>query len=443
MTNESIKSLIEFTDSISRLKGIAVKQLLEIASSCQELRNKPENKPLYQFNLLDIVATHEPHTSEFLSIILSYIENGKYIILESFIERFLSLVGLNKSRINKPRITAEIAHIDVRILDDDYAIIIENKLMNAPFQRNQLGRYIEDTHMRHGYPYEKIFLIILPQYFNPNLLENLRPSVWRCPPDGLKTSNYSRKCAHLDQYQCWCDDDKKSLSQGEQEHCQGCMNKDIRALIVPRSVVIQSSLSDWLFDIEQVIDSKQTILRSAIHQFADFTQGLFSLRINNNLLMDIKNLIRETLFPEGSSKITQWNILKEKCEELPKIQSAMADMKLQFSKDLIDEWYHELKPEFDSLQREVQKSFGINIHGVWVGCWCGSDNNGSPYWGFYCEIKEQEERQKRIDMVNAILDECDLPSKPSGNFISKNNTRNGAKRCRNIYNAAKKLGYLK
>lgn len=439
MTKETIKSLIEFTDTILQLKKIVIRQLLKIASSSKELRDKPENKPLYQFNLLDIVATHEPHTSEFISAILSYTENGKYIILESFIERFLSPVGLNKTCVNNPRITAEIAHIDVRILDDDYAIIIENKLMNAPFQRNQLGRYIEDTHKRHGYPYEKIFLIILPQYFNPNLLDSLRPSVWRCPPDGLNSSNDKRRCVHLDQYQCWCDDKEKTLNQDDLRHCTEC-RKNIRLVMAPRSLVIHSQLSDWLFEIEQEIESKQTILRSAIHQFADFTQGLFSLRINNNLLMDIKNLIEGTVFPEGTSSINKWNILNDTLEELPKLQSAMSAMKIQISKDLIDEWYHELKPDFDSLQREVQKSFGINIEGVWVGCWCGSDNNGSPYWGFYSKNEGPEQKE----MVNAILEECDMRSpKSSPNFISWDNTRNGAERCRKFYNAAKKLGYLK
>lgn len=438
MTEQSIKLLIEFSNSISRLKVNAIKQLLEIASECEKLKDKPENKPLYQFNLLDIVPTIEPHTSKFLSIILNYTENGKYIILESFVERFLSLVGLNKSRIKKPRITPEKSHIDVHIIDNDYAVIIENKMMNAPFQRNQLGRYIEDTHIRYGLNYDDIFLIILPQYFNPNLLENLRPSVLKCPPDGLTSPNYSRKCAHSDQYNCWCDDKAHVLNQEEKIHCQDC--KDLRSSVISRSVVIQSQLSDWLLDIEQIIDPKQTILRSAIHQFADFTKGLFDIRINNHLIMDIQNIIRESLFPESSSSIAQWNIINEKSKELSEIQNVMAKMKLQLSKKLIDEWYHELKPEFSSLKREVQKSFGIKIKGVWVGCWCGSDNNGEPYWGFYCENHATDEQKA---MVDEILSECDIhPSKSTANFIAWNSTRKGAERCKAFYNAAKKLGYL-
>ena len=92
------------------------------------------------------------------------------------------------------------------------------------------------------------------------------------------------------------------------------------------------------------------------------------------------------------------------------------------------------------MKREVQKSFGIKIKGVWVGCWCGSDNNGEPYWGFYCENHATDEQKA---MVDEILSECDIhPSKSTANFIAWNSTRKGAERCKAFYNAAKKLGYL-
>lgn len=368
---------------------------------------------------------------------MNYTENGKHIVLESFIDKFLSHIGLANSRIVAPIITAEKSHVDIRVLDNDYAIIIENKLMNAPFQRNQLGRYIESTH-RLGYECENIYVVLLPHYFNPNLIEVIRPSAWKCPPDGLSTSNATRFCSHSDPYQCWCDDKDRTLSPSEKMHCDGCI--DFHNSVKNRTVLIHSQLSDWLFEVEEVIDPKQTILRSAIHQFADFTKGLFDIRINSNLLMDIQKLITETEIPADASAIEQWNILNEKSKELNEIQAAMSAMKLQLSKNLIDEWYHQLKPDFDILQREVQKSFGINIKGVWVGCWCGSDNNGSPYWGFYCENKGNEEQRA---MVYEILAECDMKvSRSSANYICWDSTRNGAERCRNFYNAAIKLGYL-
>lgn len=438
MTEESIKSVIELSDSIFRLKEIAIKQLLAISSECAGLKAKPENEPPYQFNLLDIVPTEEPHTSKFISAILNYTENGKHIILASFVDRFLSSIGLDKSRITAPVITAESSHIDIRILDNDYAIIIENKLMNAPFQRNQLGRYIEATR-RLGYDYDNIYVVLIPQYFYPNLVDRLRPSVWKCPPDGLSSTNPTRYCSHLDQYQCWCDDRNHTFNTHETTHCEKCV--DFHTSFRSHTTVIHSQLSDWLFEIIPIIEPRQTTLKSAIHQFADFTKGLFNIRINNHLLMDIQKLIKETIIPTDASAITQWDILNEKSKELSEIQSALYAMKIQLSKDLIDEWYHELKPEFESLHREVQKSFGINIMGVWVGCWCGSDNNGSPYWGFYCENKGTPQQQA---MVREILAECDIrPSKSSANYICWNSTRKGAERCRSFYNAAIKLGYLK
>ncbi len=199
-------------------------------------------------------------------------------------------------------------------------------------------------------------------------------------------------------------------------------------------------MTEWLYEIEKIIDPKQTLLKSAIIQFADFTKGLYGLRINDNLLMDIQKLIKETMLPDGANALTQWDILHDKSKELSEIQSAVAAMKLQLSKDLIDEWYHELKPEFEYLEREVQKSFGININGVWVGCWSGANNNGTPYWGFYCEDKGTDDQR---EMARRILEECDIKTyKSSPNFIYWDSTLHGAERCRRFYTAAQKLGYL-
>lgn len=438
MTEDSILSLIDFSNSYFIFKELEFKHLLSFITECDKLKSKTENKPLYQLNLLDILNTEEPHTSKFLASILNYSENGKFTILESFIDKFLSLAGLDKSSVVNPIITAEKSHVDVRILDNNYAIIIENKLMNAPFQRNQLGRYIKHTKEK-GYSDDKIFIVILPQYFNPDLINTIRASAWKCPPDGLRSSNKDRTCAYLDKYKCWCDDNSFIFDSSKIARCEKeCI--DFRPIYNNRTVVIHSQLSDWLYEIEQIIDSKQIILKSAISQFADFLKGLYDIRINNHLLMDIQKLIKEAMFPEEATALTKWDILNEKAKDLSEIQSAITAMRLQLSKDLIDEWYHELKPEFELLQREVQKSFGININGVWVGCWSGSNNNGSPYWGFYCENKGCKDQQ---DMVREILEECDIKSdKSSQNFISWDNTRHGAEKCRMFYNAAKKLGRL-
>lgn len=60
------------------------------------------------------------------------------VLLESFIQSFI-----NKDIVvEAPMITAEKEHLDIAVRDKHYAIIIENKLKDAVFQRNQLARYI-------------------------------------------------------------------------------------------------------------------------------------------------------------------------------------------------------------------------------------------------------------------------------------------------------------
>lgn len=100
-----------------------------------------------------------------LERILSYNNNDGYVVLHSFCHQFLEVSGFDCNNISEPEIIAESnGHIDIRITEEGkYAIIIENKLKGADFQRNQLARYIK-TIKEEGFKNEQIYIVILPQY---------------------------------------------------------------------------------------------------------------------------------------------------------------------------------------------------------------------------------------------------------------------------------------
>jgi hypothetical protein len=95
----------------------------------------------YSFNLLDMVKVDENGHSRVLRKLLAFKEGNDFPFLKSFLESigFENLI----SKISNPKIYAEKDRIDVSIRDDEYAIIIENKIHNAIDQPTQIENYLK------------------------------------------------------------------------------------------------------------------------------------------------------------------------------------------------------------------------------------------------------------------------------------------------------------
>ena len=92
------------------------------------------------------------------------------------------------------------------------------------------------------------------------------------------------------------------------------------------------------------------------------------------------------------------------------------------------------------LKYEYRKSFGINIQGVWCGCWCDEGEGGKPYWGFQCDLPTPEQEE----MVKKIIDRIDITEYMTNKgWIAWDYTWDGDERCDKFYEAALELGYLK
>lgn len=214
----------------------------------------------YHINVIDELHINENGHSRILAQLLCYVnEKGEYEILQSLVNYIVSCKkgesSFSRIRVNKPEITQEKGRIDLWVRDKDYAIIFENKIFNAVDQDAQIARYIETTR-NYGYKDENIFVV----YLSPKGEE----------PDPQTWGNF--KNSFDDRY----------------------YNLSFRDNILP-----------WLK--EQVLPTvrlKDYHLQSAIQQYVDYLEGLFSLRnIQKTMNMNLEELVKNHLNFEGKNSI--------------------------------------------------------------------------------------------------------------------------------------------
>lgn len=408
--------------------------ILELAKSLRKFIDNSKYRPAYDGSLLDIIGgISEPVTSQIIANILKYTDEHKCnVLLESFIQSFI-----NKDIVvEAPMITAEKEHLDIAVRDKHYAIIIENKLKDAVFQRNQLARYIARM-KEHNYIENSIYLVIMPQFYDTKI----RLSAGRLPKDWRK-NNGTRKCA-VNEHECWCDFNQR-LESSKLEWCSLC-DKTIFNRLKNNTVTLHDNFAEWLIAESEKLPDNQWPLRSCMLQFAYYLKGLYYTKYNSKLNMAIADFLKEKILTKCSAA-ENWRAIDETIKELDQLKSSIDNLRGQVALDYIAEWHNSLTTEYPQICSDFKKgvsSFGLEINGVWIGSWSGTngDNGNQPYWGFYCH---QPPNKEQVDMVKSILAYCDISCEVSQQqgFMYWTNTLHGDLRCRKFYLAAKDLGYL-
>lgn len=425
---QKIKNILDLLEKINWAEQEDVRYLLILTNRVNMLISESENKPKYQLNLLDLVNISEPLTSQLLKLLFKYQYKNKYVICEAFLKHFLTSSGYNPDLFSCPKITAETDHIDLCIQEKGkYAVIIENKLKGAVFQRNQLARYIQKMR-NEGYHEDQIFIIVLPGYVDCNFFEHINKSVWRLPADWHKP-NQERACASSDAVSCMCDFDKT---------CSMCNNceTDLKDKFKSRTLVLDIAMLEWFEkNCISLMPTDELLLITAIIQFIDFLKGLYSKRLNDKLIMELENFLRDELLKEKPTLLDQWNTLESKRKEVENLQKGLESLQKSIGESMIDEWREQLIGQWKDLKFEEHKSFGINIEGVWCGCWCDASCH-TPYWGFQCDNPTDPQKE----MVNYILDTVGISQdkrKKGTGWIAWCETLHGKDRCEAFFKAAK------
>ncbi len=136
--------------------------LIRIAKELNVLYKKKIDELPCFINVISELHANENSNSRILKVLLQYSHEGEYPILESFI----SLLGTITKRkmnisVNLPELSNEESRIDLLVKEKkSYAIVIENKIRNAPDQSSQIERYIDYVEGL-AIPKRKIYVIYL------------------------------------------------------------------------------------------------------------------------------------------------------------------------------------------------------------------------------------------------------------------------------------------
>lgn len=278
--------------------------LLQFASRFSETKEKERQKLPFHLNLIDQLHINENAHSRVLMHLLSYRdEEGKYPILSSlirYIKDNLCMNELGRINIKSPIFTQEKARIDLWVRDENYAIIFENKIYNAIDQEEQLSRYIEITKNYH-HDENNIFVVYLSQY--PKEPEQ---QSWGKYRDSFK-SRYINLC-----------------------YCNHILN--------------------WLKDtVLPSIRYKELYLQTAIIQYIDYLEGLFTLRnIDKPMNMELDKLIEKELTQNKNEK-ESIKILQERIDNFNAIISQMHHLLNKYRERIFDGWRKETVRIFPDL----------------------------------------------------------------------------------------------
>lgn len=153
-----------FDESVKNKYSSIIKLVKNTALKYDEL----EDNLLCFTNLVDVLNINENKHSIILKKILNNKKDNKYKFIPSFLRQVLKKeIIFNYKKI---KIQTEKNRVDISLEDGFYAIIIENKVCNAPDQKQQLERYIEQF-ISDGYQEESIFFL----YLTGHKKESYRP----------------------------------------------------------------------------------------------------------------------------------------------------------------------------------------------------------------------------------------------------------------------------
>ena len=368
----------------------------------------------------------------------------------SFTEKFLSHCGFDKQWVKQPVFSSEENRIDILVKEQSYAVIVENKIHDAMFQRNQLARYINVTKSLTNE--DNVFIVLLPYESSVGYIEDIPDSVWRLPCD-WKVSNNERKCAlRGDSTLCACDIENLSENKQKEFKCKDCIN--FKKHYLNRTKVLDNSFLD-LLDQEIENASADAIMQSAMILFSDYLKGIRHLRNKDMFIMCVTKYLRDKLFLKEDTVSEKLKKISEMNESVIDLKNGLEKLAVTYSENLIDEWYKLFEEWYNKLQvkgsyaltKNTPTSFYIEINDIQIGCWSGKDNQNPqyfkyPYWGFK---KLNEHEIQDSEMINNIKTKACvevLHDDSNGSFLSWGSTTNGFEDLKKYVQAAITLGYM-
>jgi hypothetical protein len=285
----------------------------------------------YHINVIDELHADENAHSRIFAKLLRYQENNKF----PFLEKFLLEVCKFYIKIEKPIVKKvdSCGRIDIPIFDTKYVVLIENKVTDkAPDQNNsnggQLARYIETIKNLHGRKEEEIHVVYTPKYAREPSEES-----WK------NKDNFSYKNDFINRF---------------------C------------SLSYRDEIYPWLKnDILPSLDRTNNYIHSAIEQYIDHLEGIFSLRmINKPMNMKLQDFIKKELGIQDENLEEAIEILSEKETELNNAIIQIQQLKSKYKRKNVENNFKQIKQllqiDFPNLEI-VGDEFKINNNFINVG----------------------------------------------------------------------------
>lgn len=276
----------------------------DFSNSFMEIYELEKSKLPYHINVLDILWANENAHSRILTELLKQESKKKYDILDSFLE-ILQVSG-EKLKAIRPRITSEKDRIDLLILDEEYAIIIENKIHNAIDQESQIARYIKIV-LAKGYEEKQISVIYLTRD------DNKKP-----------------------EKQSWIYENVDYEERFKERYFPLSFKYDVlnwlKSKALPNCRI------------------KEVYLKSTIEQYIDYLEGMFNLRKSqSNMNKEIQNHIKESLELNSTPEINL-QVLKGKLSEITKVEDQIRNMVLTLETECLKDWLKKLTIQFPNYK---------------------------------------------------------------------------------------------
>ncbi len=381
---QQFKEIINLSNSLEQKRRKGISYLIKLTKNFGHIYKEELTKLPYHINLIDELHTDENAHSRIFAKLLRYQENYKFV----FLEKFLTDVCLFDLTTEKPEVKKvdSCGRIDIPIFDNKYVVVIENKVTDkAPDQNNsnggQLARYIETLKNVYNRKQEEIYVV-----YTPKFTRNPSNESW------VNKNNFSYKKDFSNRF---------------------------------RSLSYKDNIYPWLkYEILPYVNKNNTYLYSAVEQYIDHLEGMFSLRtINQPMNMKLQEFIKQELGIKDSNLEESIEILSEKEEELNSILNQIQQLKSNYKKEIIKklfiEWKEMLQLDFPN-QQIVGDSFKLDQNIINLGIQfnienkkfvaiieCNNCDKPNLYFGIGRHYSSKEKFELN-DKLNDLLENSEL-----------------------------------
>lgn len=340
-------------EEISNEKEELLRFLCEFNSSYEQ----EEKKLPYHINLIDELRANENAHSRILEKLLKQYDpiTKRYEILESFIKYIIEShrdkEEFSRIIITDPIITQEEKRIDLWIRDNGkYAIVLENKVGWAKDQPRQLERYIDHT-KQYGFKENSIYVL----YLSPTYEKEPEKQTW-----GKYDEHDIRKKRFL-------------------------------------NLSFKDDILSWLKEyVYPNIRLKDKYLSSAIEQYIDHLEGIFSLRtMNEEMNMVLQRLVKENLGIDNLEPEEAFNVISKRKQE---IETILGEVQKGIQKEIDKKYFLGILEMLKMLNLDVvdtidtydcyeSRAAGVNISNELV-VWIGKDD-GIGEGRLFCQLNSR------------------------------------------------------